>query len=115
MTVILLGVVSLVNDISSDMILPILPLFIASIGGGAVAVGAIGGIADAFASILKAFSGYISDKFDKRKPLVTAGYFISALSKSLYALAYSWPVVFILRIGDKLGKGVRTAVPERQR
>lgn len=108
-SVLLLGIVSLINDASSEMILPILPIYISSIGGGALAIGTIGSIADAIASLLKAFSGYLSDKFDSRKPLVVSGYGLSALSKTGYFLATTWPAVLFLRIGDRIGKGLRTA------
>lgn len=108
-TVILLGIVSLINDASSEMIMPLMPIFISSIGGGGLAIGAVGSIGDAVASLLKAFSGYLSDRFDARKPLIISGYSISALSKSLYFLAGSWPIVLFLRIGDRIGKGIRTS------
>ncbi len=108
-TVILLGIVSLINDASSDMIMPLLPVFISNIGGGGLAVGAVGSIGDAVASFLKAFSGYISDRFESRKPLVIGGYGLSVISKSTYFLAQSWPAVLVLRIVDRVGKGIRTS------
>ena len=71
--ILLLGFVSLLNDISSEIIQPILPLFIASLGGGSLAVGLIGGISDGLPSLLKVMAGYGSDRLGKRKPLVVAG------------------------------------------
>jgi len=108
-TVFLLGIVSLLNDLSSEMILPILPLFISDIGGGAIAIGLMGGIADAIASLLKVFSGHWSDRFGKKKPFVVGGYLASAASKLLYAFSQSWPIVLALRVADRVGKGIRSA------
>jgi len=77
--VILLGVVSFINDVSSDMIFAILPLFVASLGGTGIAIGLIGGLGDSISGVLKVFSGYWSDKFGRRKPFVFWGYFISSV------------------------------------
>ena len=84
--ILLLGLVSLLNDISSEIIQPILPLFIISLGGGPEAVGLIGGISDGIPSILKIFSGYWSDRLGRRKPLIVGGYGLSAIAK--IALAF---------------------------
>ena len=105
----LLGLVSLLNDASSEIIQPILPLFISSLGGGGVAIGLIGGLSDGIPSILKIFSGYWADKMGKKKPLVVAGYGISALSKLLFPLSMIWQQVFILRGLERCGKGIRSA------
>ena len=83
----LLGLVSLLNDASSEIIQPILPLFISSLGAGGLAVGLIGGLSDGLPSLLKLFSGYWSDRLGRRKPLVATGYAISAVGKLLLALA----------------------------
>lgn len=107
--VILLGLVSLITDVSSEMILPLLPLFIASLGGTGIAIGLIGGTADALASMLKALSGYVSDRAHRRRAFVFVGYTISCFSKLLYAFAFSWLHVLLLRVGDRIGKGIRTA------
>ena len=90
--IILLGLVSFINDISSDMMLAILPMFIASIGGAGIAVGLIGGLGDSIASILKVFSGYWSDKFKKRKPFAVYGYLISSIAK---LFSTSWRIVLL--------------------
>lgn len=104
-----LGLVSFFNDIASEMISPILPIFLTTVLGAPVAiVGLIEGIAKATASISKVFSGWLSDKLQKRKPFVVAGYSLSALSKIILSFAYSWPFVLIARFVGRLGKGTRT-------
>ncbi len=105
----LLGLVSLLNDASSEIIQPILPLFLASLGAGGLAVGLIGGLADGLPSLFKLLSGYWSDRLRRRKPLVAAGYAISAVGKLLLTLAFSWQHVFILKTIERSGKGVRSA------
>ncbi|MGV8175134.1 MAG: MFS transporter [Methanothrix sp.] len=107
--IILLGLVSLLNDISSEIIQPILPLFIASLGGGSLAVGLVGGFSDGLPSILKLFSGCWSDRLGRRKPLVVGGYALSALGKMLLAASNSWLAVFISKSLERCGKGVRSA------
>ncbi len=107
--IILLGFVSLLNDISSEIIQPILPLFITSLGGSALAVGLIGGISDGLPSIIQVFAGYWSDRLGKRKPLVVAGYGLSAIGKLLLPLSSAWQQVFVLKTVDRTGKGIRSA------
>ncbi|MEI6104608.1 MAG: MFS transporter [Methanothrix sp.] len=107
--ILLLGFVSLLNDISSEIIQPILPLFIASLGGGSMAVGLIGGISDGLPSLLKVLAGYWSDRLGKRKPLVVAGYALSAVGKLFLPAATSWQQVFLLKTLERSGKGVRSA------
>lgn len=108
--VIFLSITSFFNDVASEMIYPIVPLFLTNVLGAPVTiVGVIEGIAEFIANFLKVFSGWISDVFQKRKPLTVIGYSISALSKFLLGLAYFWQVVLIARVADKLGKGIRTA------
>ncbi len=103
------GLTSLFTDISSEMVYPIISLYIKALGGGAVALGFIEGLAESTASLLKVFSGAISDRVGKRKPLAVSGYSLSALGKLLFYLARSWPVVLVGRVVDRFGKGVRTA------
>jgi len=105
----LLGLVSLLNDISSEIIQPILPLFITSLGGGSMVVGLIGGISDGLPSILKVFSGYWSDHMGQRKPLVVMGYGLSALSKLFLPFSTLWQHVFLLKTLERCGKGIRSA------
>lgn len=107
--VILLGIVSFINDTSSKIIVPLLPLFIAQLGGGGLAVGLIAGLSDSAASLAKLLAGYWSDRLGRRKPFVLVGYALSALAKLLLALAGSWPQVLTLRVAERLGKGVRSA------
>ncbi len=104
-----LGTVSFLNDVSSEMIAPLLPLFIESLGGSAGAIGIIGGLRESISSMLKVFSGYLSDKWGKRKPLVFAGYLISALFKFLLALSRSWTHIALFSSAERVGKGIRTA------
>lgn len=108
--VFLLGLVSLFNDIASEMVYPIIPIFITSVLGAPVSVmGFIEGVAEATASIMKFVSGYISDKVGKRKIFVELGYGSSSLAKLLMGIAFSWPFVLFARFIDRFGKGVRTS------
>ena len=108
--VVWLGFVSLFNDIASEMIYPIIPIFLTAVLGAPMAViGMIEGIAEATASLLKVFSGYISDLFGKRKPLAVFGYGFSTLSKLILALAHIWPMVLLARLVDRVGKGIRVS------
>jgi MFS family permease len=107
--IILLGLVSFLTDVSSEMIMPILPLFIKQLGGTGIAVGLITGIAGAVASLLKVFSGYFSDIYGKRKQMVFAGYLMSALAKLFFPLSTTWHHILLLRPLERVGKGVRDA------
>jgi len=108
--VFVLGLVSFFNDVASEMIYPIVPIFLTSVLGAPVAVvGLIEGLAESTASILKVVSGWLSDKWQKRKPFVVAGYSFSAISKILLSLAFSWPFVLFARFVDRFGKGMRTS------
>lgn len=109
-TVWALGFVSMFMDISSEIIHALLPMFLtATLGLSVAMVGLIDGIAEATASIAKVFSGYVSDRIGKRKPLILIGYGLGALSKPLFALAGSAPVVLGARFADRIGKGLRGA------
>ncbi len=107
--VFMLGLVSLFTDISSESIQSFFPLFIISIGGSAFAIGIISGITEAISNILKGLSGWMSDKFNRRKPFVVAGYTVSNLSKPLMAFSPSWEIVLGLKSIDRAGKGLRTS------
>ena len=108
--VFILGLVSFFNDFASEMIYPIIPLFLTSVLHTSIPViGLIEGIAEALASISKYVFGAISDYFQKRKVFVVWGYSLGAISKLLIGLAYTWPLVLFARIIDRLGKGLRTA------
>ena len=108
--IIILGLTSLLTDIGSEMVYPLIPLFLVQqLGATPAVVGLIEGIAESLASLLKVYSGRVSDKFQRRKPLAIAGYASSAVSKVLIIVAVSWGWVLAGRIGDRFGKGVRTA------
>jgi len=105
-----LGLVSFFNDVASEMVYPLVPIFLTSVLGTPVAiVGLIEGIAESTASVLKVISGWLSDKWQKRKPFVVAGYSFSAISKILLSLAFSWPFVLLARFIGQFGKGTRTS------
>jgi len=109
-TVIALGAVSLLTDASSEMIYPLLPVFLASVlGAGPVAIGAIEGAAESVAALLKLASGWWSDRLPRRKPLVVAGYGLASLVRPLVGLAQSVPQVAVIRLIDRVGKGIRGA------
>lgn len=104
------GVTSFLMDVSSEMVLNLLPLFLSSVLGVRTGViGFIEGSAEATASLLKVFSGWLSDRLGSRKWLAVAGYGLSAAAKPFFYLAGSWEAVFAARWGDRLGKGIRTA------
>lgn len=105
-----LGVVSGLTDISSEMLYPIVPVFLTSVLGAPMqVVGLIEGLAESMASLLKIVGGRLSDRCGKRKPFVVAGYSLSAVSKPLLALAASWQFVLFSRLIDRVGKGLRTS------
>ncbi len=109
-TVWMLGFVSLFMDLSSEIIHALLPLFLTTTLGVSVAiVGIIDGVSEATASITKVFSGYVSDRIGKRRPLILVGYGLAALTKPLFALAGTAPVVLGARFADRIGKGLRGA------
>lgn len=105
-----LGLVSLLTDLSSEMIYPLLPTFLVGVlGAGAVSLGLIEGVAECTASVLKVVSGWWSDRVRRRKPLVLLGYGVSGAARPVIGLAASWPAVLALRFLDRVGKGLRTA------
>lgn len=106
----MLGFVSLLTDASSEAVYPVLPLFLANVIGAPVtAIGLIESVAEATGSIVRVFSGRLSDRLGKRKALVAWGYALSNVIKPLFAVSQTWPMVLLLRFADRLGKGVRTA------
>ncbi len=109
-TVFALSFVAFLNDASSDIIYPLLPAFLAlSLGATPFAIGLIEGFAESVASILKLFSGYLSDKFGQRKLPVFLGYSLAAIVRPLLAFVTSWPQVLLVRMTDRIGKGIRGA------
>ncbi len=106
----ILGAVSFFTDISSEMIFPLIPIFVTTIlGAGKEILGLIEGVADSIASLLEIFSGYVSDRTGKRKQLVVLGYGISSFVKLGIALSTQWWHVLFMRAAERVGKGVRTA------
>ncbi|QXD14047.1 MFS transporter, partial [Rhodocaloribacter litoris] len=109
-TVVVLGLVSFFNDIASEMITPVLPLFLtATLGAGPAVVGLIEGVAEATASLLKLATGRWVDRHGRHKALVLGGYGVSNAARPLIGLATGWGAVLVLRFLDRVGKGVRTA------
>ena len=107
--VLLLWLVSLLTDLSSQMVFPLIPLFLTSLGAGATIIGIVEWAADTTAALLKVFSWYLSDKFKKRKIFVLIGYSFSTITKPLFALAKTWPVVLVFRVIERIGKWLRDA------
>lgn len=106
----ILGVASLCMDMSSEMIHSLLPIFlVGTLGISAFALGMIEGVAEATASVSKIFSGVLSDRWAKRKPLIVLGYAMAALTKPLFPIAGSALTVFVARFIDRIGKGIRGA------
>lgn len=109
-TVWLLGLVSLLNDAASDLVYPLLPLYLAGVlGAGPRALGLIEGCAEAAASLLKLVSGVLADRRGAARPWVLGGYGLAALARPLIAFAASWPAVLGLRVLDRIGKGLRSS------
>ena len=123
--VLALSLVSLLNDTSSDIIYPLLPAFLAlTLGASPFAIGLIEGFAESVAAFLKLFSGYLSDKFERRKLPVFLGYALASIARPLLAFVGSWQQVLFVRVTDRVGKGIRGAprdaiiaasVPEEKR
>ena len=107
--IILLGIVSFLNDLSSEMIMPILPMFITALGGSGLIIGLIGGLRNSISSILKVFCGYFSDKTGKRKIFVSSGYLTSSIFKLLLSFSKSWQHILLFASFERIGKGLRTS------
>jgi MFS family permease len=108
--VIILSLISLLNDSSSEMIYPLLPIFLTTtLGASPAIVGLIEGAADGLASILKLIAGTVSDRLPRRKPLIVSGYALATASRALIGFATHWPAVLTARLIDRTGKGLRSA------
>ncbi|MGN6184308.1 MAG: MFS transporter [Thermoanaerobaculia bacterium] len=108
--VVLLGIAALLNDSASELIYPLLPVFLtATLGASPIVIGLIEGTADGLASILKYYAGAWSDRAKRRKPLIVGGYALAAASRLLIAAATVWPLVLTARLIDRAGKGARSA------
>jgi MFS family permease len=103
------GITSFFNDTATEMAYWVLPAFLVSLGAGPAQLGVIEGIAESVASFAKLFSGYLTDRIEKRKPLVVAGYFVANAVKPLLAIVTSWWHILLIRFSDRLAKGVRGA------
>lgn len=105
-----ISLVSLLNDVSSEIIYPLLPFFLnTTLGVSPKVLGSIEGAAESVSSLLKLFAGHFSDRFGKRKIFVVSGYVLSSFARPLLAFATSWHQVLAIRLSDRVGKGVRTA------
>lgn len=110
LNVLVLGLVSFLTDVSSEMIYPLLPLFLTRVlGAGPAFLGVIEGVAESTAALLKLFSGIVSDRVRRRKGLVLAGYSLSSIARPLVAAATSPVAVLAIRFADRVGKGLRTS------
>jgi MFS family permease len=107
--VITLSVVSLLTDISSEMLIPIMPVYLKSIGFTVLWIGLLEGIAEAVVGLTKGYFGNRSDVLGRRLPFVISGYLLSTISKPIMGLFTALPVIFLARSGDRLGKGIRSA------
>lgn len=107
--VVALGITSLLTDVASEMIFPLLPVFLASLGATPAFLGLVEGLADATSSLLKLGSGYVSDRRRNAKPLVVVGYGVAAIVRPLVALATAPWHVLAVRVTDRIGKGIRTS------
>lgn len=108
--VVILGVVSFLNDVASEMIYPIVPIFLVSVlGAPAYTVGIIEGLADGLSKLLQAFFGIFSDRSQRRKSFVVWGYSLATISHFIMSLASTWPLVMFARVIHRTGKGVRTS------
>lgn len=108
--IVLLSVVSFLNDVASEMVYPIVPIFLTSVlGVPTTVIGLVEGLADASSKILMSVTGFVSDTIHKRKLFVTLGYSFSALSHLTMALSTSWPLVLFSRVLNRSGKGLRTS------
>jgi MFS family permease len=103
------GITSFLNDTATEMAYWVLPAFLISLGAGPAQLGLIEGLAESVASFAKLFSGYLTDRIDRRKPLVVAGYFVANAVKPLLAVAGAWWHILLIRFTDRLAKGVRGA------
>jgi MFS family permease len=109
-TVFILGLVSLLTDASTEMVFPILPIFLSQVlGAGPMALGIIEGVAESTAAVLKVFSGIWADRVKRRKPIIVLGYGLSSFFRPFIGLAQVWPVVLALRFIDRVGKGIRSS------
>src|SRR3954449_10360992 len=99
------GITSFFNDTASEMAYWVLPAFLVSLGAGPEQLGLIEGVAESVASFAKLFSGYLTDRLDRRKPMVAGGYFVANAVKPLLAITTAWWHILLIRFADRLAKG----------
>lgn len=107
--IVLLGMVSFFIDLSTEMVYPFVPIYLALFGVGPAIIGVIEGFAESFAALLKVYSGYIGDKYQNKKNLAFIGYSTAVLYKIILFFSFTWVGVFFARLTDRIGKGIRTA------
>jgi MFS family permease len=107
--ILIVSLVSLLTDVASEMLYPIMPMFLTSIGFTVVGIGILEGFVEAFAGVSKGYFGHYSDRIGRRVPFIRAGYGLSALAKPLMAFLTFPPGIFLLRTVERLGKGIRTS------
>ncbi|MFH0751827.1 MAG: MFS transporter [Chloroflexota bacterium] len=108
--VVMLGLVSLLTDVSSELLIYVVPLFLANVlAATPTVIGIVEGVAESVAAFVKLASGALSDRIGRRTVLVGTGYGASVVAKALYIVATAWPLVLVARVGDRIGKGIRTA------
>src|SRR5437016_7419727 len=106
--VVALGLTSLFTDVSTEMLVPVMPLFItATLGASVASLGLIEGVAESTASALRLVAGRLSDRVGRRKPFLVGGYGLSTVCKTSMALVRTWPAMLGLRFGDRVGKALR--------
>src|ERR1700731_4963443 len=103
------GITSFLNDTATEMAYWVLPAFLVSLGAGPAQLGLIEGVAESVASFAKLFSGYLTDRIDRRKPIVVAGYLVANAVKPLLTIVTSWWHILLIRFTDRLAKGGRGA------
>jgi MFS family permease len=108
-TVVALGLTSFFTDVGTEMIFPLLPVFLASLGAAPVFLGLVEGAADAASSLLKLLFGYVADRARRKRPLVLTGYLVATIARPLVALATAPWHVLVVRVTDRIGKGIRSA------
>ncbi len=107
LTIVALGIVSLLNDVGGDAVSPLLPAFIGMVGGCPEALGVIEGVSDATASLLQIASGYLADRTGRLKALTFARYGIANILRPFLAVTTAWWQILVIRFGDRAGKGIR--------
>src|SRR5262245_45717642 len=100
-----LGLVSLLTDMASEMIVPLVPRFLRELGTTKLQLGIIAGVSESLASFLKLWSGWISDRLGKRKALIVIGYGVASVARPFMGLATAWWHAMIVRVTDRVGKG----------